>query len=242
MGTEASGHTDSVSRPWARPAMIWLSLLVVLAPLLVVTILARVTRLDALAFLGIPISFLLAWWMLRLRGERWAGVELRPAPSWRRLLLVVGVAVPVLLVGTAILASALAAATGLAPDLSRFDMLRGDPAVLAVGLVVVWTSAAFGEELVFRGFVMHTLHRLLHGGVHWHWVWAVLLTSGLFGLAHAYQGAAGAILTGVIGLGYALAYFACRRSLWAAILAHGLYDTIGLLIVFLNLDRPSAAA
>src|SRR5262249_40050760 len=142
-----------------------------------------------------------------------------------------------LLVLTRALGSLLAA-WGLTPDLNRFEVLRGNVAALLTGLVVVWTLAAFGEELLVRGYLMHTLHALLapHTGRRLAWVGAVLLSSLAFGLAHAYQGAAGMILTGLIGVGLATTYFAAGRGLGAAILTHGLYDTVGFLVVFLSWD------
>jgi membrane protease YdiL (CAAX protease family) len=74
------------------------------------------------------------------------------------------------------------------------------------------------------------------------WGMAALLSSVAFGLAHAYQGLAGVILTGFMGLGFATTYFAARRSLGAAILTHGLYDTVAFLVVFLSLDQVLSAS
>lgn len=189
------------------------------------------------ALLATPVGCALAWWMLRVRGERWHDVGVRPMRILR-LLGVVVVAVPTLVIGTAVLASVLATATGLTPDTEQFNVVRGNTAMLVIGLLLVWTLAAFGEELIFRGFVMHTVHRLaVDTGLRWPWVWALAVSSLLFGLGHAYQGMAGIVLTGAIGLGYGLTYLAARRSLWASIITHGIYDTIGFVAVYLSLDR-----
>jgi membrane protease YdiL (CAAX protease family) len=212
---------------------------IALLPLPLCLLIAWRTGQDGVALLAVPIGLGLAWWMLRLRGERWADLGLRRARAPGRLLATVLAATALLLVTTTVLERLLSALTGWTPDISRFDALRGNLAALAAGLVLVWTSAAFGEELLMRGFVMHSLHRMLGGSVRPGWAWgsALVVSSGLFGAAHAYQGAAGAILAGAIGLGYGLTFFAARRNLWGPILTHGLYDTAGFLLVYASWDR-----
>ena len=56
--------------------------------------------------------------------------------------------------------------------------------------------------MVFRGFVMHSLHRLLRAATHDRTAWtlALLLTAVLFGAGHAYQGIAGALIVGAIAM------------------------------------------
>ncbi len=41
-------------------------------------------------------------------------------------------------------------------------------------------------------------------------------------------------MTGLIGLVLAVAYLRLGRNLWVVILAHGLYDTVGLVMVYLG--------
>jgi membrane protease YdiL (CAAX protease family) len=47
--------------------------------------------------------------------------------------------------------------TGIPRDLSAFDFLRGDTAAFLKLLPLVWLSAALGEEIVFRGFLIGRL-------------------------------------------------------------------------------------
>ena len=55
--------------------------------------------------------------------------------------------------------------------------------------------------------------------------WVVMILSAvLFGLAHIYQGTAGALSAGVIGLAYAVFYMAFGR-VWPMIIAHALFDS-----------------
>jgi membrane protease YdiL (CAAX protease family) len=42
------------------------------------------------------------------------------------------------------------------------------------------------------------------------------------------------ISTGISGLVFGILYLATKRNLWTAILAHGAYDTVGFLLIFLG--------
>jgi membrane protease YdiL (CAAX protease family) len=78
--------------------------------------------------------------------------------------------------------------------------------------VMVLVASPF-EELLFRGFLIWFFANFAG-------LWgAVLLTSLLFGLGHAYQGWRGILRTGLIGLGFGIAY-ALTQSLWWLMVAH----------------------
>ena len=64
------------------------------------------------------------------------------------------------------------------------------------------------------------------------WIVGLVLSNFIFGFGHMYQGMSGMISTGISGFVFAGLYFATNRNLWAAILAHGIYDTIGFLMIF----------
>jgi uncharacterized protein len=69
------------------------------------------------------------------------------------------------------------------------------------------------EELLFRGFLIWFFANFVG-------LWgAVLLSSLLFGLGHAYQGWRGILRTTLIGLGFGIAY-ALTQSLWWLIVTH----------------------
>jgi len=227
------------SSKWRRPAWIALAIVLALVPGPLVFLLASATRIDALALLAAPCCLLVAWSLLRLRGERWADLGFRRPESIRRTLAIAVAATILLLLGTIALRWLLTATMGWHPDTHKFDSLRGNWVMLLAGLVVAWTTAALAEELLFRGFIMDSVHRFMSEATHARrpWTWALVISAALFGLGHAYQGLAGATITFAIALGYGAAYFANRRNLWSAILTHGLYDTVAFLIVFLNWDQ-----
>ncbi|HMF15526.1 MAG TPA: type II CAAX endopeptidase family protein [Gemmataceae bacterium] len=221
-----------------RPQPSLLSLFGVFVPIPLAMLAAQWLEVDAVGLAGIGVSLALASWMQWSRGGSWADLGLRGDVSRGRLLLTVLAAVGVLLVVNVLLGRLLAA-LGLSPDLSRFAFLRGNLPGLLLTLVVVWTVAAFGEEMLFRGVLMNALADLLRlrAGDRIAWALALVVTSVVVGAGHAYYGPAGVIITGVLGAGFGLVYLVARRNLWAPILTHGLFDTVAFVVLYVTLNR-----
>ncbi|MDB5475593.1 MAG: hypothetical protein JWP49_1104 [Phenylobacterium sp.] len=100
---------------------------------------------------------------------------------------------------------------------------------------VTWGSAAFGEEMLFRGFFLTRFLKLLPA-TRWGAGLAVVMQAVLFGLMHLYYGvSSGAVLAAIYGAVFAVIYLRSGRNLWAGILLHGLIDTIGITLLFLRL-------
>lgn len=98
---------------------------------------------------------------------------------------------------------------------------------------VILTLAAFGEEFTYRIVLMRGLSFALgesRGAV----ISALVLQAMIFGLAHAYQGAAGILGSALNGLVFGTVTLAARRSIWPAALAHGINNTIGILALYLG--------
>jgi hypothetical protein len=117
------------------------------------------------------------------------------------------------------------------PDTARFAALSGNLPLLLMGVTGIWISAAFGEELLVRGFLLDRLSRLF-GGDRIAVVMAVVTSALLFGFGHAYQGTTGVVAAGVAGVLYAIFYLLSGRNLWVTILAHGLLDTVGFIAIY----------
>jgi membrane protease YdiL (CAAX protease family) len=96
--------------------------------------------------------------------------------------------------------------------------------------LAVSLAAGVCEEIVNRGYMLAYLDRLVGPAG------AVLVSSLLFGLDHAYQGAAGILKTGAWGLLYAGAYVA-TGSLLAPMLLHFVMDAASGVVAYLAL-RP----
>ena len=192
-----------------------------------------------LAFLLTPLKMLflvlLATLRLRARGETWRGVGLAPAPS------IGGVAGRVVLgyIGLACLGGLLNLAVlpklGFAPgsSVAAFASLEGDTATYVYWLVMAWTSAAIGEELLFRGFIQSRLE-ILFGAGRGAVIGALLVQALIFGFGHGYQGVAGVAVTSAAGLVLGAVRLAGRGNLIACIVLHGLIDTISLTAVYLG--------
>jgi membrane protease YdiL (CAAX protease family) len=182
-----------------------------------------------------PWLVILGWISLRRRKLGWRSVGLRRPKSWMATIgiaLIAGAALQVL--SEYVIEPLLERATGHAPDLSEFQSLVGNlPASLGM-LGLVWTLAAFGEEMAYRGYILErgaTLGRRSPSA----YFCSMVIVSALFGIGHLYQGWAGVIGSTVSGLYFGGLYLAAGRNLWLPILAHGFSDTIGLAIIYLGL-------
>ena len=182
-----------------------------------------------------PFIFLLGWISLRLRGQGWSSVGLVRPDSWgRTLIIAIGTAIGLQLLSTYITEPLISLFTHQPTDLSKFKPLIGNPKLLVISLLVIWTLAAFGEEMVYRGYIMNRMADL---GNRTPLAWAIslLAVSCMFGLGHYYQGATGIIDTGITSLILGSIYLYIGFNLWIPILAHGFSNTIAVLLVFFNL-------
>ena len=99
--------------------------------------------------------------------------------------------------------------------------------------LLVWTFAAIGEEIGYRGYLINRAADAGGRSKAVYWI-AVVLVSVLFGYGHYYKGPAGIVDSGMAGLVLGAAYVLSGRNLWVCVLAHGFIDTIGLIAVFLG--------
>jgi membrane protease YdiL (CAAX protease family) len=132
------------------------------------------------------------------------------------------------------------ALTGIPRDLSAFDFLRDNLTAYVSVMPKIWIGAAIGEEIVFRGFLIGRLEAAFGGASRTTTGAAVLLSSAVFSAGHAYQGPTGILITGVLGLIFAIVYVMAGRNLWLTIAMHAVYDTLSLAFVLTNLDRVFA--
>lgn len=181
-----------------------------------------------------PFLFALGWISLRLRGSGWASVGFAMPPNWRRAVAVgilagCGLVLLELFVSYPLLTSF----TGKPPDLSDFRPLIGNLKQLLAMLLLIWVLAAFGEELVYRGYLMNRVAALA-GGTRNAWIVSLVLVSVLFGAGHIDQGVTGITENVIAGLLLGLIYLACRRNLLVPIVAHGTGNTVDLILIYLG--------
>jgi membrane protease YdiL (CAAX protease family) len=157
----------------------------------------------------------LGWVSLRLRGTGWKGVGFAKPASWpRAIVLRIGAGVLLQVLSEFVTEPLIAHLTGQVADVSEFLPLVGNLKLLLVYLVVVWSWAAFGEELTYRGYVLNRAADLGRR-TPFAWVASLLFVTTLFGVGHSYQGLAGMIDTGIHGLILGVVYLVSGRNLWA---------------------------
>jgi len=184
----------------------------------------------------VPILFVLGLLSMRLRDGGWSAIGFRRPDSWRKLVLI------------ALAAAALRIALGdfvIDEVTSRFwpeptapagvNELAGNWRLALLYLGIVWTFAAFGEEIAYRGYLMQRAADV--GGrttIAW-WI-SVIAIAILFGYGHYYKGPAGILDSGLAGVILGAAFLLSGRNLWACVLAHGFIDTFGIVAVYNGWD------
>lgn len=187
----------------------------------------------------IPVSktpFLLAfgWISLRLRRLNWRAVGLSLYRSWK-MTLGWGIAAGVLLEAVELFVTQplLVRWLGKQPDLEVFRAVRGNIKLFLLFLALSWTLAAFGEEMVYRGYLMNRVADLFDR-TRSAWIISLIVVHFGFGLAHLYQGVTGVIDEGLMGVLLGIMYLGTGRNLAVPIVAHGVQDTIDFLLIFLG--------
>jgi uncharacterized protein len=182
---------------------------------------------------AVIVTLALATWLLRRRGMDWRDLGWRrPVGLGAAALWAVGLfLVDMLLIPPLMLM--LGDAFHLpAQHFGAFADLRGNLAQYLFLLIPIsWGSAAFGEELIFRGFLARRLSDAL-GGSRQAELIAAAGQATLFALAHAYLGPRGMLNAAALGLSSALCYRWNGRNLWPLFIAHGLVDTVGITALY----------
>jgi CAAX protease family protein len=161
----------------------------------------------------------------------------RPRSIVRVILVGAAAGVALLLFSKLLLTPFVESLTGIPRDLSAFDDLRGNTGAYFAVLPRIWIGAAICEEIVFRGFLVGRIETAFGGPSRLATGAAVLLSSVVFGAAHAYQGPTGILITALLGLLFAFVYVSAGRNLWLNIVVHGVYDTLSLALVLTSTDR-----
>lgn len=128
---------------------------------------------------------------------------------------------------------------GAPPRNAAFQFLVGNTAALPEILYLVLVGAAFGEEILFRGYAFERLGKIF-GRSAWTKTLIVLLTAAWFGWEHyAGQGIPGVQQGTIVGLLFG-AIFAASGQLWLLIIAHAAFDLTAVAIIYWDWEEPLA--
>lgn len=184
----------------------------------------------------VPILFVLGLASSRLRDGSWGAIGLRRPASWPRTVVFAVAAAALRILLAAVVIDPLTAQfwpPAAAP--SGVESITGNVWEAIKWLGIVWTWAAFGEEIAYRGYLVTRGADLGARTPTAYWA-SVVVVAVLFGIGHYYKGPPGIIDSGVAGLLLGAAYILSGRNLWASILAHGFIDTFGVVVLFFGWD------
>jgi len=174
---------------------------------------------------------------VRLRDGGLSAMGFVRPESWRRIVLIALAAAGVrILLGQFVIEPV----TGFfwpppsAPQLA--NEIAGNAKVAGVALLIVWTFAAFGEEIAYRGYLLTRAADIGRKSTRAYWL-GIVLVSILFGYGHYYKGPSGIIDSGIAGLILGAAYMVAGRNLWACILTHGFIDTFAVIDAFFGWSK-----
>jgi membrane protease YdiL (CAAX protease family) len=184
----------------------------------------------------VPILFALGLVSLRVRDGGWGAMGLGRPASWRRVALIaVAAAALRIVLGEFVIDPLTSRVWPPAEAPAGAEAITGNPQMALLALAIIWTFAAFGEEIGYRGYLLTRAADVGRRTMSAYWV-GVVLTSVLFGYGHYYKGPAGILDSGVAGLILGAAFLLAGRSLWASILAHGFIDTLAVVVVYFGWD------
>jgi len=178
--------------------------------------------------------FALFWVSFKARDGGWKVAGLSRPGSWPRTFVLALVGAAVLQVGSEFLVEPFAQQIWHQPEQTSSLLGSGmstKKALLTLG--IVWTFAAFGEELGYRGYLLTRVADLGNRSRS-AYVIAMVCVAVLFGFGHYYKGPVGVLDSTYSGLVLGSICLLSGRNLWAPILAHGLSDTFAVFAVYLG--------
>lgn len=192
---------------------------------------------QAVVWVANVLMLLTVWIGLRLRGQTWDhfGLPFRfGGLRWLVRTFLLSVVVVILALAGFIVGSMVISAVGAGQqgsDMSAYNYLRGNLPMLLAALGAVYVVSSFGEEVIYRGFLINRIAEIGKRSKA-AWMLAVVASSVVFGLAHFDWGIVGIVQTTFMGLALGICYLVVKRNLWVLVLAHACMDTLLLLQLY----------
>ena len=182
----------------------------------------------------VPILFVLGWISLRWRNSGWKYAGLSRPQWWLKTVALAILAAAILLLGSELVVEPIAHRIWPEPEHVSNVIQSGASGwkQALVSLLIVWTFAAFGEELSYRGYLLTRAADMFGRSNLAYWV-AMAAVSVLFGFGHYYKGPSGVLDSTYSGFVLGVFFLVSGRNLWTPILAHGIAGTVAVFAVFM---------
>lgn len=193
---------------------------------------------QAIVWIANILMLCLVWLSINIRGEKWTDLGI-PFESFSAKKAGSVILKSVLVFVLALLAFALgsiliAPITGIpeSADMSNYAYMQNNIPMLILTLVGVYIVSSFGEEVIYRAFLINRISEMGFSDK-WKNKIAIILSAIIFGLIHYEWGPMGMVQTTFMGL--VLGYFFLRydRNIWILVLAHAYMDTILMVQMYL---------
>ncbi|MGB5500580.1 MAG: CPBP family intramembrane glutamic endopeptidase [Maribacter sp.] len=180
---------------------------------------------------------LLVWLGFKLRGESWQdfGLGFKKISFKAALrvfllsLLVFVLALAGFVIGSIIMANITGIPEGA--DMANYDYLKDNIGMLILSLIGVYIVSSFGEEVIYRAFLINRISELGLDSKRARIV-AVVISAIIFGLVHYSWGPMGVVQTGFMGLVLGICYLKLKKRLWILVMAHAYMDTLLLVQLY----------
>ena len=224
------GRRDSVESSWAEQIIEVSVFLFLIVPSMVLSFF--VVKQGTLGFVFVAIATILRdvslvsliLFFVWRNGEHINRIGWKFKNVWKEIALGIGLYIPFFF-ATGFFENALRLAGLSVPStpLPSFMAAKGTVQfLLAIALVAV---VALAEETIFRGYLILRLNAITGNPLA-----AALLSAAIFSLGHGYEGSAGVVTVGFMGLVFAFVYM-WRQNLVAPIVMHFLQDFIGIILL-----------
>lgn len=124
--------------------------------------------------------------------------------------------------------------TGDPINYTNTEQLRGNLPTTLTWLLVIWVTAAFGEEIIFRGFFVRQFVKFF-GDSKISLLINMLIFCSFFGYMHMQQGLTGQIVATTVGALFFIIFYLRKYDLWFMVMIHGFFNTLGILSFYFGL-------
>ncbi|RNC85889.1 MAG: CPBP family intramembrane metalloprotease [Balneola sp.] len=124
--------------------------------------------------------------------------------------------------------------TGVPINYTNTEELKGNLPTTLIWLLVIWVTAAFGEEIIFRGYFMRQFIKFF-GDSKISLAINMLIFCGFFGYMHMQQGITGQLVATAVGAIFFIIFYLRKYDLWFMVMIHGFFNTLGILSFYFGL-------